>query len=257
MIETSLIGWENWVDTATLTALNDGPLTLGVDRLKLVHVSQYHEQTGNTLTVRLDLGAARTVNAAFFAGTNLTAGGLIRVIASNNADMAGAAYDSGSTSAHADPRIGYALHLLANPVTARYWQISLSDSALAAVRAGRLFVGPMHVFNENFDLGWNRKWTDPSEKEWGDGGQLFVTDKARRRVFTMQYAGMDRVEADTVALEVERVCGVSSDVLLVTWPSAPNLIDYTIWGVPSDTGGVTNTSFNVYTKNFTIDERRR
>lgn len=253
------IGWINHADAAVLTAVNAGPATLGADRLSLVHPSQYHEQTGAEMVVRADLGAAKAVDVVALIATNATAAATLRVRASTSAaDMsAGVIYDSTAVSANVDPTIGYALHLPPATMTARYWEARLADASLSKVQAGRLALMPLHTFARGFRFDWSRRWADPSEKERGEGGQIASWRRPRHRVFSVQFPALTRVEAEVVGLEIERVCGITDDVLFIANPGATSLSQSTIWGVATDTGGVSEPSFNIFTMSFQIEERRR
>jgi len=267
------IGWVNWADDATLTALHPGPATLGVDRLTVIHTGQYHQQTGPELAVRISFPEPRPVDAVVLpmvgAGyaydalsklwtlVPLSAAATIQVIGSEAADMSAPVYDSGRVSALYDPTINYAIHLLAGGATARHWEVTVGDAGAEKVTAGRLVMMPLHRFAHNFRPDWNRTWEDISDEREGDDGTMYAKEKPKRRVFTCDFGFLTRAEADDVALEIERVVGKTRDVLLVARPNAPNLGHYTIWGKPVDAGGVNQPSFSVFTKQFKIKERRR
>ncbi|CAO3445713.1 hypothetical protein [Azospirillum argentinense] len=251
------IGWLNWADGATLTALHPGPATLGVDRLKIIYTGQYHEQTGTELAVRLSFAEPKPVDAVVFPMVNATSAATMRVRANSRADMAGTSLYNYTGTANVDPAINYAIHLLPSTVTAQHWEVAVTDPSLSVSRAGRLVVMPLHRFANNFRPDWNRAWEDISDEREGDDGTMYAKEKPKRRVFTCDFGFLTRAEADDVALEIERVVGKTRDVLLVARPNAPNLGKYTIWGKPLDAGGVSQPNFRVFTKQFKIKERRR
>ncbi|AWK90344.1 hypothetical protein [Azospirillum thermophilum] len=255
--KTARVGWINLADGAQLTALHPGPATLGVDRLQGKHVARVHQQDGPELALRADLGAHLAVDAVVLLIVNAGPGATMQLSASaTSPDLSAGVVYSYQGTAYVDPAHGYAIHLLPATVTARYWEVRLTDPALQVSRAGRLVIMPLHRFAHNLRPNWSTRWEDTAEERDGAGGQMYARAGVRRRIMSADFGELTREERDTVALEVERLVGKTGDVLLVTRPHAPNLAHYTVWGKPVDTGGVNEPRLGIFSKSFQIKERR-
>ncbi|NUB28218.1 hypothetical protein [Azospirillum brasilense] len=254
---TARVGWINHADTATLTALHPGPDTLGVERLQIKHVARYHEQAGPELAVRADLHAGKPVDAVVLPLVNAGPAATLRVrAAATAADLAAAPLYTYAGPGHVDDAHNYAIHLLPATVTARVWEVAVTDPDREVSRAGRLVLAPLHRFAFNFKANWGVRWEDLSEERDGAGGQMYSRAGPRRRVLSAEFGEMTRRERDEVALEIERLAGKTGDILMVARPNAPNLAHYTVWGKPVDTGGVNESRLGIFTKTFQIKERR-
>lgn len=138
-----VLGYSNLIDFSTLSGGSwNGSYPLA--NLKNRYLSQKARST-NALTsstvIDIDLGAAQSIGVVALIAHNLSAGtATVRVQGSSSATQSPSLYDSAAQAAYAGA--DYAITF--PPVAARYWRISIADTANAAgyVQLGRVFIGP-------------------------------------------------------------------------------------------------------------------
>lgn len=257
----AILAWDNHVDRDNVVITPSSEVsTLPGSHLIDPHVSKPWRSTGEApQTLTIDLDDQRDVAIVALIGTNLTASSTWRIQASTSDPTMGEdeVYDSGVVSTGIDPRYGLCFLRLPDdiPVTARYWLITLDDPNLTYLQAGRLFIGPSYIPSRNYSYGWHLGYVDLGKRTRSRGGQFFIDRNARFREATLTFELIDEDDAFEAMLEIERVCGTTTDVLVVGKPDAANPGRHTIWGLMNAQGGISETSFEIYTKNFTIEER--
>ncbi|MGA1856914.1 hypothetical protein VH569_13105 [Azospirillum sp. 11R-A] len=249
------IGYLNCADTAILSAsaqVGTKPVTLLVDP----HPKRRWSAglTGNAW-VNLVWPEPQTIDCVALMGSSHTwETGRCQITASDmpgNADL----YDSGDIPARVDPRFGYMLHVLPQPVTTRSLRLYLSDPAVAETRGGRLYVGPL----------WTPRYGPPLGEEWGRAptgtqtvgraGQTFITPGANPRATTFGLDFISLTDERTHLRELQRICGSENDVLVISDSSDPNPGDVSIWGLLKNLQPPKRTYGNYWSSIFSITER--
>ncbi|MDO9500609.1 hypothetical protein [Falsiroseomonas sp.] len=119
-------------------------------------------------------------------------------------------------------RDGYRPVLLATPpgVAARYWRIDLDDQANAGgfLDLARLWIGPAVALSSNFSYGAALGMEADTRIARSQGGALRFEERASQRVATYPIEHQTAQEAYRVHLELQRVAGLSGEVLAVPDP---------------------------------------
>ena len=239
----TMLGWVNWVDGGgVVLGGSAGPETLPPSHLQQVDVSDEAWAwwaDGPDPYVTVDFGTPRPVGALSLLGIGADMTPVTMRVRASNAGVGmtdGVVLDSGLVSAHCAPgiavaRTGMAIHLPAAETTARCWRIDLPGTG--KLRAGRLFLGPIHRFLAGAAYNWERVYNDPSTQVRAPGAQLRSWSLPQWRTFQVDLPKLTRAEADSVALEVQRAAGRTGDVLLIADERQAPLSPYAVWGVMS------------------------
>jgi hypothetical protein len=217
-----ILGYNNLIDAATLSGGSwNGALPLA--NLKSRYLSKVarsaNDDAASTL-VNIDLGSAKAVQAFGAIKTNLSASGATyRLRGSTVSDFLTSVYDSGTVSANAhtpDLILG-----LPSPVTARYWRLELSDTANADgfIQIGRLFIGPALAPADNYSKGAELGYVSRTGVQQSLGGVDHFDIRAGRRLFTFALDWLTEAEAHNQALELQRLCDIHGEVLLIRDPA--------------------------------------
>lgn len=261
------IVYENLADAGTLDASSwiaaAPPATL-----QNHHVGRrWKGRLGDTEYIVADLGASVSVDSLALLGcqyvaaddtqANMTSAAVTRVRFST-ADATGAAgdaYDSGSAAARINAAYGALVKHLAAPVTGRYLRFDLSQSSATALLAGRVVAGLRSPFSINFSYGWGFGYSDLSRKTKSAGGQTFIERDDRFRVLTASFDFMSESNRYGFVLEVDRLNGISRDVMFIIDPESAAPDRDTVWGLLTDMSPPTQPHFEHYAKSYSIEER--
>lgn len=114
-------------------------------------------------------------------------------------------------------------HILPQPVSARYWRISIDDAANDAgfVQIGRLFMGPAWQPRINYSWGAGLGYETNTAVEVALGGTEFFDPREPVRIFRFTLEWMRDDEGFGRALELMRRAGVHGEVFVVPDPSDP------------------------------------
>jgi len=170
--------------------------------------------------IDIDLGGAKAVQAFGAIRTNISASGAsYRLRGSTVSNFATSVYDSGTVSANAqtpDLIIG-----LPSAINARYWRLEITDTANAAgyVQIGRLFIGPALAPADNYSKGAELGYQSRTGVQQSLGGVDHFDIRAGRRLFAFALDWLTEAEAHDQALELQRICDVHGEVLLIRDPS--------------------------------------
>jgi hypothetical protein len=263
--------YRNLVDPGTVTASSwvaSAPPSI----LQDFHVSRRWEgRNGDTESITFDLGSAQSVDTVCLFGcqgifasgdqSNLTSAAVrrVRLSASDPTGEAGELYDSDDNDAGVGfikEAYGAMVELLDTPVVARYGIIDLSEGGTDTLLAGRLVVGLRSPFTINFGYGWARGYADLSRKKKSAGGQTFIDRDDRYRVLNLTFETLEQADRDGFVDEIDRLNGVSSDVLFVIDPDSTDITRDTIWGLINDMSPPTQPNLAFFSKSYNIEERR-
>ncbi len=104
----------------------------------------------------------------------------------------------------------------ATPVLARYVKIIISDASNSDnyVQVGRAYVAAAFTPTNNVAYGLETSFVDNSRSVISRGGQVYVDTVPKRRRFGFRFHYMDEDEAFSEANEIQRLKGLSGDVLM-------------------------------------------
>ncbi|MEC4750055.1 hypothetical protein [Methylomicrobium sp. Wu6] len=216
------LGYNNLIDSATLSggSWNASLPLANLQSRILSKVARATNALAASTLINIDLGGAKAVQAFGAIRTNISASGATyRLRGSNDNTFATSLYDSGTTSANAqtpDLILG-----LDSAVTARYWRLEIVDTSNVAgyVQIGRLFIGPALAPADNYSKGAEIGYQNNTAVSRSVGGVKYFDRKPGERVFSFKLDWMTEAEALGQTLELQKICGIDGEVLLVVDPS--------------------------------------
>lgn len=196
----------------------------------------------------VDVGVERVMSAA--------ASSRIRVSSVDVTGLAGDLYDSGNVAGAIREQYGALVSLRPAALSARAVRIDLSESGVDAVMAGRIVIGLRSAFTVNFGYGWAFGYDDLSRRRKSVGGLSFVDRDDRYRVLNLTYESLDQADRYAHVHEIDRLNGISRDVLFVTDSASAQLDRDSIWGLIQDMSPPTQPNIAFFSKMYRIEERR-
>jgi len=245
------LGWPNWVDAPTGVVFSGGTWAAALPRTNVAtpRRAEVARTTGVTVTdtvLRVDLGAARLVDALAIVGHNLTAGASFRLRAFSDAYTT-TTFDSGTVTAFAEQwpagllpyghpnaatrllttddlrtRRWDANYVLANSVTARYWEIAITDTTNPAgyVEIGRVYLGPLYQPSINLRYGASAGLTTEATIGRALSGTRYVESRPTARTRTIEFGDLPPEEAEAVLGDLVRVLDLGGQVYWFDDPTA-------------------------------------
>ena len=240
-----LIGYQNRTDEGTLsggTWLSTLPLVNLQNRL----VQRVARSNGATLAatqLNVDFGSVRTIGVVALVVHNFSVTAKVRIRADDAADFATPTYDSGWVDVwpsgmipldllnweddnfwlgtiSANSRAGYQspyIHALSAPQTYRYWRIEVDDTfnSDGYIQIGRLFMSQTWTPSINYALGAELGYKDTSPIETSLTGAEYFDTRTKAREFMVTLEGLTESEAYDVVLSLQRVSGISGEILQI------------------------------------------
>ncbi|SNS35916.1 hypothetical protein SAMN05216374_0966 [Tardiphaga sp. OK246] len=239
------IGYVNKADIAALSVSSQN-LLAPIARLQDPHIGVQWQGTINAEWFVADLGSVQAIDCVRLMG--LTAA-TARIRYSTADPGTGDVFDTGVLP------IDQALLTLTNlrSVSARYVRVDLAGDAVCA--AGRLFIGQLETFGVNYSWGWTRKRVDPSDRKKTEGGQTRINRRQKYRVFAVSFEFLSDAEANGFTDDIDRINGLTDDVLFIPVPDSANLEQDSIWGLMTDLAPVSQQFIDRWTKPLTIEQR--
>jgi hypothetical protein len=254
---TLAFAYQNHADDGTITASTHVG-TLTPSQLQTVHVAELWRGASNSEWILADLGGLFWLDTIALFGCNLTAEGTARFRVSS-VDVTGAAgdlYDSGVISDLADPEYGNVVRLLPAQVRGRFVRLDLADTSVAALQAGRLFVGPRAELTYGASPGLERGHTDLSTVDLSKGGQSYVDRRTSLRTMTIPLNAIVEQDRWGIIEQIERVVGRKDDLLAILNTASTTLSRDVLWGRQSDdTPTVQPHSVGVFSKTLKLSQR--
>ena len=258
-------------DDATIVTVGNELSTLPAANLQKLQPTQVWRSSGLTsLYLVVDLLSSTAFDLIMLVGTNAssTATWQIRT-ADTLAFVDGAsppgpfAYDSGSISHW--PQTGLATWDVtpalkwfgSSPQTNRYVRIDVTDASNADgyYEAGRLIIAKAWQPTENIAFGWELGFVDDSTKELALGGQTWVDERGRRRVFNFELGFQTEAEMFDNAFDLDRRRGTAKDVVAILDPDETNrIVEQTVHGLQNELPPITNIVLRLYTRRFRLRE---
>lgn len=109
------------------------------------------------------------------------------------------------------------IHILPSAVNMRYWKVEIGDTGNpdGYVQIGRLFLAQGWRPGINYAFGAELGYQDPTLVETSLSGAEFFDVRSRYRAFGFELQFMTGAESYGYALELQRLAGISGEVLLV------------------------------------------
>lgn len=227
---TLRIAGVNLADTGTVSA-SSAVSSLPVSNVQEEDIQQVWRATASGAQwLLVDLGASNTIGVVALINTNLGPTDVVRIRASVSDASAttGDAYDSGSIAAEVDTNYGMLIHFLSLEPSARYVRVDVDQSSVPEV--GRLVVGRVWTPSRHFSFGWEPLWRDWSRKTYSLGQNEWIDERPKQRGFRFRLFGLTSDEADDEVEMLNRLNGISHDVLVCRDKDADNLGKVTVWG---------------------------
>lgn len=248
------LSWTNHVfDAAASLSASSEVTGLGASNLANPIVQITHRAGSTAFYGRCDFGSVREVGvlALLFprALPMIAAADTIRHKLSALAAGGDELLDTGAVASGVVAGYGYHLYVPSAPISARYWEWTVSAPSLAsrgAVDTGVAWAGPLWQPARNFGYGWSRNW--------GDGSRVDVTPKAgaeyidagpRQRVVDLNFGFLTDDESDEIE-EMLRLAGLAQPVLLLPDPTSPKLARRALYGRLASLDGLAQPHFNLF-----------
>ena len=240
-----LLAYQNNTDGGTLSSgtwLASLPLANLQSRL----VQRVARSSGATLAATkfdLDLGAAKQTGVVSLVVHNFSVLAKVRITGADNAGFVSPIYQTawldvwpagmipqslleweddnfwfGTLSANA--RAGYQspfIHVLPTSQTLQWWRVEIDDSTNSDgyVQVGRLFISPSWRPSINYALGAELDYRDSSPIETSLSGAEYFDVRGKAREFGFTLEGLTESEAYDNVLQMQRLIGVSGEILQV------------------------------------------
>lgn len=260
--------------------------TLPLSNLQNRQVQRVARSTNDDLASTkfvVDLGSVKSVRALALVLHSLSANSAYRITGNDSAVFTTPIYDSGWLDVWpsgiipvdqlewendnfwlgtmtAEQRAGYnvpLVHILPTAQSFRYWQFEFDDtlSTLGYVQFGRLFMAPAFQPIYNAAYSASLGYEDPTEVATALSGAEYFDVRGRYRVHKFSLEYLDKDEAHNQVLELQRLQGISGEVLVV-----PNVDDAATFVQRSFVGRLRNLSpvsqpyFSAWSTSFEIKE---
>ncbi|HEX7048602.1 MAG TPA: discoidin domain-containing protein [Longimicrobiales bacterium] len=252
------LSWINHLVGAPVLTASSEVATMPVTNLIDDHRSSRWRSVGaGSAQINFDLGSIMPIGVVGLFGLNHRAAQW-RIQLSATGIGNGDVLDTGTIDANIKPGYAQTVYCPPEPLNARYGRITLTDASdppIQAHEAGTLWVGDLYRTQRNFSYGDAPMWTDPSVISRSRGGQVYVDVRDPFRAYELEFRGLTREEAYTVALEIDRVAGVRGNVLVVPTPGGPFQNYEAILGRPVIATPVPRWRHNLHRKRWVFEER--
>jgi hypothetical protein len=249
--------YKNYADTATITASSVAG-NMSARRLQDPHVAEKWRGRSGGESLIFDLGGAFLVDTVALMGVTLTKAGQtqVRLSSGDPTGATGDRHNSGGVIGAVDPAYDYLVHLLPAPVNARYVRIDLSDSSVAAVEAGRAFIGPRTELSVPFSTGASFGYADLSQTSRSRGGQAYIDRNVGYRTLEATFDWLTTGERRGIIEELDRIVGQRQDLLFIANTKSDNLGRDSLWCLRDDMQPTVQPySFEPFRKAFRLSER--
>jgi len=249
--------YRNLADTATVTASSVAG-NMFPTRVQDVHVAEKWRATSGSAYLTFDLGGVFYVDTVALFGLNLTLTGQaqVRLSATDAIAVAGLVYNSGSVAGRVDQRYGYLVDCLPSLVQARYIRIDMSDTAVAAVEAGRAFIGARTELEVGYSAGASDGYVDLSKISRSRGGQSYVDRNVTYRTIDVTFELLNGSERRGIIDEIDRVVGQRQDLLFLKDVNSDNMGRDSLWCLRDDIQPTVQPyTVDIYRKSFRLSER--
>lgn len=253
-----ILGYRDRVADGTVTADSELP-TLPAINLQHPFLSpnRWRSNDDNAVAILVDFGASYTIGVAALLATNLTAAATFRLRISANSGLTSPTYDTGVSeiSAGVDPDYGHLIHVLSAPAAGRYLGLSITDSSLTYLEAGRLWAGT--AFQPTRNYAWSAKRTtfDTTRLSPSEGGQTWVDTGYLQDELRIRFEALTDAEINADIAAIRRL-GRSKDILAVLDPDSTNLGRDSLFGLITENLSDEHSGLNRHVLDLVILERK-
>lgn len=279
------LAWQNRADEGTLSGgswLSTLPL-VNLQNRQVQKVARSSNATTAATRFDLDLGAAKSVSVVALVVHNIGVSGKVRITGASNSGFTSPEYQSawidvwpagmipqelleweddnfwlGTLSAEA--RAGYQspfIHILPSTLALRHWRVEVDDTTNTAgyIHIGRLFIAQGWRPTVNYAYGAGLGYDDPTPVDTSLSGAEFFDQRSKYRVMSFRLEYISGTEAYSYALQLQRLAGISGEVLVV--PDSDEAVLQPVRsfvGRLRQIGQVAQPKPTAYTVNFEIKE---
>ncbi len=256
-----------FVDAGTVTAGNE-VTTLPATNLQDPQPTKRWRSTTivSSVYIQVDLTEAKAINLIALISHNGTASATwrIRAATSEGGLTSAPGFDSGAISMWPISRPTdwpvrslFSRHWLTTAQSFQWWRIDISDAGNSDLffEAGRIIIDAAWQPTIGLSPNWGVGWVDPGPREMSLGGNIYPTQRSRRRRIDLNLDFNDETEMLANAFELQRKRGRSQDILVLVDPTeTTNWHRTAVYGLMSDLQPVVNTAFNIFSQTITIEE---
>lgn len=269
-----IIATGNLSDAATLTGTAASG-ALPMSNLKKMSPRQPYRAIGASGEIIIDLGAAKAFDTVALIAHSGSSRSSCRVTAAaTQGGLAAPAYTSGllpMRSHQTGYDAGWAatvpdenqfsldknlfMLFLATPITYRWIRIEFFDAGKTYIDIGRLYVCKAWQPATNMSYGLSERIVDPSLKARMKSGEVIPRERKKYRAvsFTLNYASEREMFGNVMPLEMR--VGKTRDILFVVDPDEKDALQYrSYYGTMETLEPISNTTFQLYSKTFNIEE---
>lgn len=260
------IMWENLADSGTVSA-SSGLASAPASMLQNQHTTRrWKGRNGALESILLTWSEAQgfdtislercaVVSSGILETMASTATVRVRVSSSDLTGIAGDVWDSGTLSGRVREEYGRFVELHGSTLTGKALLIDIGQSGVDAILAGRLVVGMRQAFDYNFSYGWTDGYGDLSRIRKSAGGQTFIDRDLRYRVLGIEFGAVSQADRNAIVREVDRVSGISRDVLFVIDEDSAEPDRDSVWGLIKDMSPPSQPNPAWFSKRYDIEER--
>ena len=236
------VAYDNFFDSATLAGGSwEGTLPLAnLQKQQPSTVARSTNDDAASTVMTIDLGARKTINVVSLIHHNFSNDATWQIQIGNDSGYSTNIVDTGAvdvvdaTEAFGELQWGeftwggkptdavlatfrpIAFYYSATPILAQHVKIIISDASNSDnyVQVGRAYVAAAFTPTNNVAYGLETSFVDNSRSVISRGGQVYVDTVPKRRRFGFRFHYMDEDEAFSEANEIQRLKGLSGDVLM-------------------------------------------
>lgn len=239
------LAWQNRIDTSSLSGgswTSSLPLA-NVQSPVMQKVARSSSAAIESTTFDIDMGSAKPTGVVALLAHNISQAGSVRITGYESASFVPVVYDSGWLDVYPPDTIPVSLrnweentfwsgelteadliglqnpfvHILPAEQFLRYWRVEIDDTTNAAgyIDIGRCIIARGWRPGVNYTYGAEVNYFDNSPSVTTLSGTMYFDERPRGRVFRFGLDAMSSTEAYSYALEMQRLAGVVSEVLLV------------------------------------------
>ena len=281
------LAWQNRTDEGTLSGgswRSTLPLT-NMQNRQVQKVSRTVDTATSSTQFTIDLQSAKAIGVVALVVHNISVTGQVRITGYDTDPLYSSSplYDSGwvnvwpwgvipdalleweddnfwlgtlSSQARAGYQSPYILKL-ASVQSLRYWKVEISDTGNADgyVQIGRLFMARGWTPSVNYAYGAALGYQDPTPVDTSLSGAEYFDMRSKFRVMNFNLEYVSDTEAYSYALELQRLAGVSGEVLVIPDPDTQTTQPVRSFvGRLRQIGAVTQPQPTAYSVNFEVKE---
>ena len=255
-----------FIDAATLTTGNEEALLPATNLQNRQPTKRWRTTSLSTMFLEADLTEAKAINLVALISHNGSAAATWQIRgATSQANLTAApGFDSGAVSMWPITRPEdwpvrslFSRLWLTTAQSFRWWRVDIVDAGNSDgwFEAGRLIIDAAWQPDIGLTPNWGVGWLDPGPREESLGGNLYPTQRSRRRIIELNLDFNDEAAMLANAFELQRTRGRSEDVLALVDPTETTNWHRTgVYGLMTNLQPLVNTAFDIFSQTITIEE---